>query len=121
MGLSASPGSPKRQPPIRPVDVEPGQRLLVRIGGNKIARVVVRRRLERQQQLSALGQHQTEGGSRYKGLTRYRRSQNRVSTPMVAATGTASMTPRKPNAAPPANSAKITHTAGSSTRSPRKR
>ena len=31
------------------------------------------------------------------------------------------MTPTNPNAAPPANSAKITHTAGSSTRSPRKR
>ncbi len=29
----------------------------------------------------------------------------------VAVTGTASITPRKPNAAPPANSAKITHTA----------
>ena len=37
---------------------------------------------------------------------------------MVAATGTASITPRKPNAAPPANSAKITQTAGNSTRSP---
>ncbi len=61
------------------------------------------------------------GGSRYSPLCRYRRSQNRASTPIVAATGTASITPRKPKAAPPANSAKITHTAGSSTRSPRKR
>ena len=50
-----------------------------------------------------------------------RRSQNRHSTPIVAAIGTASITPRKPNAAPPANRAKITQTSGSSTRSPSRR
>ena len=41
--------------------------------------------------------------------------------PSAAATGTASSTPKKPNAAPPANSAKIAHTACNSTRSPKKR